>query len=424
MIKISKKLNNIIFVLFALFILANQFAIYATFGFISYFFFILMLSLICISYFHDRKKIYKQSINFQNFIFLLIFFSLIYYYFQNESNFSLKMIIYLIIILLISNLIYQKNDLVLILHTTLLIATLLLIIGFFGWFYGGESDLWGKQYIYFGYRYLPGTRNQDCQIFLLAYIISLFFIFSEKKIKIYLILNSLFSVALFLSYSRGYWLIYLVIFSLALLINIFFQYIETKKFFKIYFLNIVFIISIIFLLNTFLKLSNPNTQLTLQNQFYIKISSVLNFTKLDKNMIDINTLNNNSLSHLEATSINSWVEKYDQLKLFKELAINKKIFLNQYRDRYLEFGILFIFLNYPFVFLLYAIYFSKQFYFIFTDKRWHNKINVINIILLVSFLYINSIYNLIIDSVSYFYFLQIVIFKKLLLDKSMSKSSL
>jgi hypothetical protein len=176
-----------------------------------------MLGLICISYFRDKKIIYKKSANFTNFIFLLISFSLICFYFQSESNLSLKMFIYLITILLISNLIYQKKNLVLLLHITLLISTLLLIIGFFGWFYGGEGGAWGNQFIYFGYRYLPSTRNQDCQIFLLAYIISLFFIFSKENSKIYLILNSLFSVALFLSYSRGYWLIYLVIFLFVLL---------------------------------------------------------------------------------------------------------------------------------------------------------------------------------------------------------------
>lgn len=425
MIKISKRLNDIIFVLFSLFILANQFAIYTTFRFISYFFFTLTLGLICISYFRDKKKIYKKSVNFTNFIFLLISFFLICFYFQSESNLSLKMFMYLITILLISNLIYQKNNLVLILHVTLLISTLLLIIGFFGWFYGGEGGAWGNQFIYFGYRYLPSTRNQDCQIFLLAYIISLFFIFSKENSKIYLILNSLFSVALFLSYSRGYWLIYLVIFLFVLLMNIFFQYIETKKFFKIYLLNIIFIIAIIFALNIILKLSNSNTQLTLENQFFTKISSVFSFFMIGMNKIDINSLNNNSLSHLEATSIMSWQEKIYQFSELFQIENYKNLYQNQYRDKYFESGIAFIFINYPVIFLLYTIYFAKQLYFIFANnKGWHKKINLFNIIFLTSFIYLNIIYNLTVDSVTYLYFLLTIIFKNLLLDKSITRSSL
>lgn len=425
MTKISKRLNDIIFVLFVLFILANQFAIYTTFRFISYFFFTLTLGLICVSYFRDKKKIYKRLVNFTNLIFLLISFYLIYFYLQSESILSLKMFIYFITILLISNLIYKKDNLVLILHIILIFSTLLLIIGFFGWFYGGEGGAWGNQYIYFGYRYLPSTRNQDCQIFLLAYIISLFFIFSKENNKIYLILNCLFSVALFLSYSRGYWLIYLVIFLFVLLMNIFFRYIETKKFFKIYLLNIIFIIAIIFALNIILKLSNSNTQLTLENQFFTKISSIFSFFMMGMNKIDINSLNNNSLSHLEATSIMSWQEKtYQYLQLFR-IENYKNLDQNQYRDKYFESGVVFIFINYPVIFLLYTIYFAKQLYFIFTNnKGWHKKINLFKIIFLTSFIYLNFIYNLTVDSVTYLYFLLTIIFKNLLLDKSIKRSSL
>lgn len=335
------------------------------------------------------------------------------------------MFIYFITILLISNLIYKKDNLVLILHIILIFSTLLLIIGFFGWFYGGEGGAWGNQYIYFGYRYLPSTRNQDCQIFLLAYIISLFFIFSKENNKIYLILNCLFSVALFLSYSRGYWLIYLVIFLFVLLMNIFFRYIETKKFFKIYLLNIIFIIAIIFALNIILKLSNSNTQLTLENQFFTKISSIFSFFMMGMNKIDINSLNNNSLSHLEATSIMSWQEKtYQYLQLFR-IENYKNLDQNQYRDKYFESGVVFIFINYPVIFLLYTIYFAKQLYFIFTNnKGWHKKINLFKIIFLTSFIYLNFIYNLTVDSVTYLYFLLTIIFKNLLLDKSIKRSSL
>jgi len=421
MIKTSKRLNNIIFILFTLFILANQFAIYTTFRFISYFSFAMMLGLICVSFFHDKKKIYEQSINFQNIIFFLISLFLIYYYFQNQGNFNLKMFVYLIIVLLISNLIYQKNNLVVILNITLLVAGLLLIIGLIGWFYGGEGGTWGDQFIYFGYRYTPSTRNQDCQIFLLAYIITLFFIFSEKNIKIYLTLNSLFSAALLLSYSRGYWLIYIVIFLFALLMNIFFRYIKTRKFLKIYLLNIIFIIAIIFSLNTLLKLTNSNTQLTLQNQFFIKISSVLKFSEIGTNEIDINNLNNNTLSHLEATSIMSWQQKSGEFQSLLKIKNYENLFKSQHQEKYYESGIIFILVNYPVIFFLFTIYFANQLYYIFTTKEEHKKKYIFNIIFLISFIYLNTIYNLVQDSVNYLYFLLVILFKKLLFHKYTSK---
>jgi hypothetical protein len=425
MIKISKRLNDIIFVLFGFFIVTNQFAIYTTFRFISYFFFTLMLSLICISYFCDIKKIYKKFLNFSNFILLFISFFLIFFYFQNENNYILKISLYLIIILLISNLIYIKKSLALIFHTILLISVLLLIIGFFGWFYGGEEGAWGKQYIYFGYRYLPGTKNQDCQIFLLGYIISLFFIFFRKNNKIYLILNSLFSVALFLSYSRGYWLIYLVVFLFALLMNIFFRYIGTKKFFTIYLLNFIFIIAIIFALNTHLKFSYPSTQLTLQSQFFAKITSLFSIFNIGMTSIDINSLNNNILSsHLEATSIASLQEKYNQFNSLFKIGVFKNLFQDSLHVQYFESGALFILINYPVIFILYTIYFLKEFLFIFKNKGWHKNTFFFYIIFLTIFICQNIIYNLTLDSVTYLYFLIIVIFKKLLLDKSISRSSL
>jgi hypothetical protein len=306
----------------------------------------------------------------------------------------------------------------------LLIAVLLLIIGFFGWFYGGEEGAWGKQYIYFGYRYLPGTKNQDCQIFLLGYIISLFFVFFRKNNKIYLILNSLFSVALFLSYSRGYWLIYLLVFLFALLMNIFFRFIETRKFLTVYLLNFIFITAVIFALNALLKFSYPSTQLTLQSQFFTKISSIFSIFNIGMSPIDINDLNNNSLSHLEITSIASLQEKYNQFNSLFKIGVFKNLFQNFRHVQYFESGALFILINFPVIFLLYTIYFIKEFLFIFKNKGWHKNTFFFYIMFLTSFICLNIIYNLTVDSVTYLYLLTIVIFKKLLLDKSISRSSL
>jgi len=404
MTKISKRLNDVIFVLFALFILANQFAVYTNFRFTSYFLFILTLGLICISYFRDKKKIYKKSVNFENFIFLLISLLLIYFYFQNKNDLNLKMFLYFVIILLISNLIYQKDNLRLILNMTLMLATLLLIIGFYGWFNGGEGGAFGNQFIYFGYRYLPSTRNEDHIIFLLAYIITLFFIFSKENSKIYFILNSLFAAILFLSYSRGYWLIYMLIFLFGFLMNIFFKYIEMKKFLKIYLINIIFLVIIILILNSIIKLSYTNTELTLQNQFYIKVNSVYKFLIND----------NNYSSSLESSSALSWKQKsaeYRELKkYFFEYNSGEK---NNYK--YYENSFLFLLVNLPLVFFLNLLYFAKESCFILKKKNYQNSNNFFYTIFILSFIYLNIIYNFTEDSVNYLYLLLMLIFKKKIL---------
>jgi hypothetical protein len=410
MIKISKRLNDIIFVLFTLFILANQFAIYTTFKFISYLFLALTFGLILLSHFRDKKKIYKKSINFQNIIFLLTSLALIYFYFHNGNVLNLKMFLYFVIILLISNLIYQKNNLGLILHVTILLATLLLIIGFYGWFNGGEGGAFGNQFIYFGYRYLPSTRNEDNQIFLLAYIITLFFVFSKKNSKIYFILNSLFAAILFLSYSRGYWLIYILIFFIGFLMNIFFKYIEIKKFLKIYLFNIIFTVLIILILNSIIKSSYTNSGLTLQNQFYAKVNSIYKF------LINENNYNSN----LEYTSVLSWKEK------LSEYSLSKKYYLEDYNKKknnykYFESSFLFLLVNIPLIFFLYLLYFAKEFFFTLKSKKYQKTNNFFYSIFLISFVYLNTIYNLTEDSMSYFYLLLMLMFKKTNLTQSFHK---
>ena len=422
MIKISKRLNDIIFVLFTLFILANQFAIYTAFKFISYLLLALTFGLILLSYFRDKKKIYKQFINFQNIIFLLTSVTLIYFYFHNENFLNIKMFVYFVMILLISNLIYQKNNLGLILNVTILLATLLLIIGFYGWFNGGEGGAFGNQFIYFAYRYLPSTRNEDNQIFLLAYIITLFFVFSKKNSKIYFILNSLFAAILFLSYSRGYWLIYILIFFVGFLMNIFFKYIEIKKFLKIYLFNIIFTVLIILILNSIIKSSYTNSGLTLQNQFYAKVNSIYKF------LINENNYN----SHLEYTSVLSWNQKLSEYsKVDKHylkdknkhylkdnnkhyLKDNKREHNNKRKNNYeyYESSFLFLIVNIPIVFFLYLLYFSKELYFFIKKKKYQKINNFFYIIFMIGFLYLNSIYNLTEDSMSYFYLLLMLIFKK------------
>ena len=410
MIKISKRLNDIIFFLFLLFILTNQFATYATFKLTSYLFLALMFGLISFSYFRDKKKIYKKSINFENFIFLLISLLLIYFYYQNKNELNLKMFLYFVIILLISNLIYQKDNLRLILHMTLMLATLLLIIGFYGWFNGGEGGAFGNQYVYFGYRYLPSTRNEDNQIFVLAYIITLFFIFSKNQIKIYFILNSLFATILFLSYSRGYWLIYLLIFLFGFLMNIFFKYIEMKKFLKTYLINTIFLLTIILILNSIIKLSYANTELTLQNQFYIKVNSVYKFLIND----------NNYSSSLESSSTLSWEQKVAEYRgvIKKNFEYNSEE-KNNYK--YYENSFLFLLVNLPLVFFLNLLYFAKESYFILKKKNYLSTNNFFYTIFILSFIYLNIIYNLTEDSVNYLYLLLLLIFKKTNFTQSFHK---
>ena len=50
------------------------------------------------------------------------------------------------------------------------------LLGTYGWINGGQPGL-GEQYIYFSYKYLPSTRNEDIQIFIYGFLLSLLYLF-------------------------------------------------------------------------------------------------------------------------------------------------------------------------------------------------------------------------------------------------------
>jgi hypothetical protein len=192
--------------------------------------------------------------------------------------------------------------------------------------------------------------------------------------------------------------------------NIFFKYIEIKKFLKIYLFNIIFTVLIILILNSIIKSSYTNSGLTLQNQFYAKVNSIYKF------LINENNYNSN----LEYTSVLSWKEK------LSEYSLSKKYYLEDYNKKknnykYFESSFLFLLVNIPLIFFLYLLYFAKEFFFTLKSKKYQKTNNFFYSIFLISFVYLNTIYNLTEDSMSYFYLLLMLMFKKTNLTQSFHK---
>jgi hypothetical protein len=194
---------------------------------------------------------------------------------------------------------------------------------------------------------------------------------------------------------------YVIIFLLGFLMNVFFKYIEMKKFLKIYLINIIFLVIIILILNSIIKLSYTNTELTLQNQFYIKVNSAYKFLIND----------NNYGSSLESSSALSWAQKLAEYSEIKEYSFEYNSGeKNNYK--YYENSFLFLLVNLPLVFFLNLLYFAKESCFILKKKNYQSTNNFFYAIFILSFIYLNIIYNFTEDSVNYLYLLLMLIFKK------------
>jgi hypothetical protein len=195
--------------------------------------------------------------------------------------------------------------------------------------------------------------------------------------------------------------------------NIFFKYIEIKKFLKIYLFNIIFTVLIILTLNSIIKSSYANSELTLQNQFYVKVNSIYKFL--------INE--NNYKSSLESSSVLSLNQKLSEYRIIEKYSFSGDNFQkNNYK--YYESSVLFLLANLPLVFFLNLLYFAKESCFILNNKK-KSKTNIFfYLIFIMSFIYLNNIYNLTEDSMNYFYFLLILIFKKINLTQSFNKQNI
>lgn len=183
-----------------------------------------------------------------------------------------------------------------------------------------------------------------------------------------------------------------------------------KKFLKTYLINTIFLLTIILILNSIIKLSYANTELTLQNQFYIKVNSVYKFLIND----------NNYSSSLESSSTLSWEQKVAEYRgvIKKNFEYNSEE-KNNYK--YYENSFLFLLVNLPLVFFLNLLYFAKESYFILKKKNYLSTNNFFYTIFILSFIYLNIIYNLTEDSVNYLYLLLLLIFKKTNFTQSFHK---
>jgi hypothetical protein len=155
----------------------------------------------------------------------------------------------------------------------------------------------------------------------------------------------------------------------------------------------------------------------LQNQFYAKVNSIYKF------LINENNYNSN----LEYTSVLSWKQKLSEYTLIEKYYLeNDKDYLwddnkkkNNYK--YYESSFLFLLANIPLMFFLYLLYFAKEFFFILKSKKYQKTNNFFYGIFLMCFIYLNNIYNLTEDSMSYFYLLLMLILKKTNLSQSFHK---
>ena len=208
--KIKNKYLSILFLFFFFCILQNL-KIFNNYldNFFKFYFFLFIFYLIFL--FFKQKLDLTKTIDFfiSNSILIVIIFIIFIEYFFSGIFFDLKILLYLLLCIFLSYLnheIREKSFIKLLIFSSIIF----LIIGTYGWVNGGESDAWGKSYVYFAYNYLPSTRNEDIFVFFLGFISSLYFLFSYKFNFIIIIINQINLQALILSFSRGYYLLILI----------------------------------------------------------------------------------------------------------------------------------------------------------------------------------------------------------------------
>lgn len=364
-----------------------------------FFDFFFLITFLFVSLFKVKKKF---KINFDKIIialplFILFIISLINYT-QIGILIDLKISYYLLLII-ISYIFFdlQKKDLEFFLLVLIYGSFFLILYGLYGWFNGGENiNDWGINYFYFGYTYLPSTRNEDSFIFLIGYLLTLYFLFFEKKNKkMIFLINQLNLIAIILSFSRGAYLSLIITLFAFLIINR--NKIQLASFIKYFFSSIL--ISV-FLFN----ISNQVTKIDLGLVFKTKVGSVfkfinkydvrttnLKFSELD-DFYDLN-FNNKKYKSLEKTSLYSL-----------QLKINdwKKILDTSESNRYYENGFIYLYKNYGLFSIILSIFFFSLLYFNFLKKK--NKKNFIenlNLNILILFLFLNIIYNFLDDYINY-----------------------
>jgi len=371
--------------------------------------FIDIFFLVIIFFFYISKILKDFKINLNKFFFFipLIVFSFfpILFYFKNGYKLDLKIWIYLVII--ISSILifkFKKKDLKLFFFIITVFSIFLFLYGTFGWLKGGENESWGKIFVYFGYTYLPSTRNEDMLIFLLSFIISLnLLLFNENK-KLYLIFNQINLLAILLSFSRGGFI--------SLIISIIIFTVLNRKILNIRKIANYLLISSITILIGF-NSYNKTVDINLYKYFLAKMNSSVNFlknyseekanlefTELENNYVFSEGLNNTNYKSIEKTSLYSL-----QLKMQEWRDLFSK---NRKSHNYYENSLIYIYKNYNiFPIIILIFFFSNLTYFYLLNLNDHHK--RINFQILVIFFFLNLIYNYLDDFLNYLILLMLLI---------------
>ena len=269
--KQKKDIDTIILKLFFLFCFINQVKfLNDKFEILHDFIFIIFSILIAWSIFFNKKNIIKIK-----FFLPLILVSLIilidFYY--NRSLFDLRIAIYFFLVTALS---YLTNEIKLEFFTRSLIYLSLIfsLLGTYGWINGGQPGAWGEQYIYFSYKYLPSTRNEDIQIFIYGFLLSLLYLFLIRWDNKIFLINQINLIIIFLSFSRGSYLITFLNISLFLILFLFLKRTIQKLMIYVLFTPIISFTSIIAI--------NKTVDIKLFSVFKVKLESFnYNSKKLD-----------------------------------------------------------------------------------------------------------------------------------------------
>ena len=278
----------------------------------------------------------------------------------------------------------------------ILISIFLFLYGTFGWLKGGESESWGKIFVYFGYTYLPSTRNEDILIFLLSFIISLnLLLFNENK-KIYFIINQISLLAILLSFSRGGYISLILLSIIFIVLNR--KILKVKKI-----VNYLSISGIIILIG--FNSYDKTVDISLNKYFYAKINSTVNFIKNytdDKAYIEFSELEDNYIFSDGLNNLNyRSIEKTSLYSLHLKIQERKNLFSKKSKSHYYyENGLVYVYKNYNiFPTIILIFFFSNLTYFYLLNLNNHYQ--RINFQILVTFFFLNLIYNYLDDFLNY-----------------------
>ena len=363
--------------------------------------------------------LYLKKFNFEKlkFFFLIILSCLIVLadFLYNRYLFDLKIFFNLSLIIYLGFLIFQFEEKIF-LKILIYISLIFLIIGTAGWLNGGESPAWGKQYVYFSYKYLPSTKNEDAQIFLYGFIASLYFIFFYKWDLKFLLINQFNLVAIVLTFSRGVYVVTVI--NLMILT---FEIITIRSLRRKLKTLLGYIFFSIFVVFFSINLINKTLVIELDKVFIVKLKS-FNFLSNEKKDIpsekDYNHLLTSSRESLKI-KVNQWNKIFNQKKIQKEIENTEsdnffKIIANKIQyyffskdKKYYENSFLYFILNFNLFTLIFLL--------IFFIKLIINRLQLFNLnknILFITFLVtstlLNFIYNYLDDIWNYFILLYLI----------------